>query len=137
MTKVSISSEFDTAIYTTKDKSPDIVNIKVFYGNGYDDLIEIRKAQGEIDYDQTIKEFDQYKKAGIGKYDKIPQVITVNGITGWGSEPGYNIVDGLKYPRPGFVSWRDNGVEYIIYGTKGENGHSLQQLLKVANSIYE
>ncbi|PKM44561.1 MAG: hypothetical protein CVV03_07660 [Firmicutes bacterium HGW-Firmicutes-8] len=134
--KVNITGQ--PTIYASKNKEPDKVTITVFYRGGLNNLhMVIFKTAEVIDYYQTVKEMEDDIKNDICKVDQPPKVVSVNGMTGWGIEPGYNIVNGEKSPRPGFVSWSDNMIQYTIYGTPGEKGHSLEQLLKMASSTYE
>ncbi|MEW6448729.1 MAG: hypothetical protein AB1426_11725 [Bacillota bacterium] len=83
-----------------------------------------------------LKQEEEDCKSGVVKTDKPPQYITVNGLPGWGGEPGYDVLDDEKTPRPGGVTWWDNGLLYTITGIRGENGTSLDALLKIANSMY-
>jgi len=72
---------------------------------------------------------------GENRADKFPATADINGATGYGIDPGYNVIGGDKYPRMGFVSWRNNGAHFKIYGTKDENGTSLKMLLEIARSM--
>ncbi len=99
--------------------------------------VEVKYPPNKPDFAAEVKQMEEDKKAGISKGDQPWVLVTVHGLEGIGCEPGYNLIHGQKYPRPGFVSWWDNGVLYTIFGTRGENGTSLDTLIGIAESMYE
>lgn len=124
-------------IYVRKGTRPTELVVYAFYNdipNGI--TIDIQPLTNKPDFQAIIKQNQEEYETGIMKADKVPVPVTVNNLDGRGGEPGFNIVNGHKYPRPGFVSWWDNGLLYAIRGTRGENGTSLDALLKIANSMY-
>lgn len=124
-------------IYLTKAERPEDREIYVYYGDEVNGIrIEVQKEPNPPDVEGFLKQEEEFFRLGVLKADKPPQHITVNGLPGWGGEPGYNVIDNEKAPRPGVVSWWDSGLRYTIYGTRGENGTSLDALLKIANSMY-
>ena len=68
-------------------------------------------------------------KSGIGKADKLPSLIDIDGIPAFAAEPGYNDIFGDKVPRPGVLEWWKDGVAYSLFGTRGPEGTSLEQLI--------
>lgn len=83
--------------------------------------------------EELIKQAKDEKEAGNMAADALPELIEVSGIKGYGCEPGFNLVDSNKVPRPGVVSWYGGGIEYSIYG----DDTSLDQLLEMAKSMYD
>lgn len=108
--------------------------VTVLYDNGLY-INEWRKDSlnnAPPDYEKEVKQAKRDKDDGILKSDSLPTLISVNGKKGIGCEPGYNVIDDEKHPRPGFAAWDDNGSTYEVYGY----GISLNDLLTVAESIY-
>lgn len=98
--------------------------------------IHIVQSQIKPDFKESVKQMKNEFAADYSKGNALPENIEINGLEGWGLEPGYNIIRGNQEPRPGFVEWYDNGLRYTIFGTYGEQGTSLHELLKIAKSMY-
>ncbi len=124
-------------IYVARGNIPEELKVNVIYNDEINGIyLKVWVNPIPPDNEQFVKAEEEYFKSGVSKADKTFKLIEVHGITGTGIEPGYNIIDGNKYPRPGSVAWWDNGVYYNLFGTTGENGTSLDQLLKIADSMY-
>lgn len=87
-----------------------------------------------VDWEAWVAETTRLKKEGAYKADSTPSVLEIGGHQGIGQGPGYNAVGDEQYPRPGYVTWWDDGVEYEVLGRSGD---SLESLLAIAQSMYE
>lgn len=122
-----------TGIYYSKNSD----QVTVFYGDRFDGIyLKARQWINTPDFQALVKESAENSKDGTLKADQTLELINVAGFSGMGVGSGYNIVFEEKTPRPGSVEWWDNGVLYTILGTGGENGTSLEDLIKMAESIY-
>lgn len=97
--------------------------------------ITAEKLKQPYDPQAWVDQMILWKQKGWSKGDSVPYLVDVNGVPGNGLEPGYNLIAGGKEPRPGSVSWEDNGVLYTVYGTPGEQGTSVNDLLEIARSM--
>jgi hypothetical protein len=123
------------SIYITKDADPSNREIYVYYNGGVSGVhLYISKKPNKPDFQESVNHITADMKAGIAKNDVAPKIINLNGNDAWAIEPGNNIVDGIKYPRPGVLLWWDNGVLYDLYGTPGISGTSLSELIQIAES---
>ena len=130
-----------SAIYVTRDKNPEEREVCVVFDEPYEGiLLQAHYLATKPDYKFWVRHEEELHKIASSKPDRVGQVVNIHGLEGEGNEPGYNIIRGEKYekyPRPGYVSWWDNGVVYKIFGTPGKNGTSLATLLEIAESMYE
>jgi hypothetical protein len=121
--------------YLTKGETPKDTEIHIYDGNGVNG-IQLHIYQGaKPDFKTWLEQETKDKSAGIFKGDKLPTIINFHGSDALAGEPGYNDVFGNKEPRPGVFSWWENGTIYELYGTPGENGTSLNDLINIANSL--
>lgn len=124
-------------IYVSKETMPEERTVKVFYQDEVNGIsLRATWLPKRPNYEENLKKDEELFKSGVYKSDKPFVAVRINGLQGFGVEPGYNLIEGEKIPRPGFISWWDHGVCYELYGTKGEKGTSLQQLLEIAESMY-
>lgn len=132
-------------IYVSKDDDLKARTANIFY-NDLADGIEIlaELLPEKLNCEEWLLQEKEWMiqqekdiRAGVSKADKSPVLMFVNGFEGLGAEPGYNIIRGEKYPRPGFITWCDDGVTYRIFGTRGESGTSLEILIEIAESMYQ
>ena len=127
-----------SAIYVTRDENPEEREVCVVFDEPYKGIIlEADYLFEKPDFKADVMQAEEYQRTLRNKPDRACVLIEVNGLEGTGNEPGYNIIHGKKYPRPGYVEWWDDGVDYRIYGTPGKNGTSLATLLEIAESMYE
>lgn len=89
------------------------------------------------DFTEHVNRLTEEIHSGITFGDKVPKLIDINGLPAFAAEPGYNLIEGDKIPRFGIVEWWDNGVVYTIYGTRGPEGTSLEDLTEIARSVIE
>lgn len=103
--------------------------VTILFNNGLH--INQRKDNVKPDYNKLLEEMEQHKKDGIYLADSLPKLIEINGNKGLAYEPGYNNINGEKEPRPGVITWYEDGTYYEIYG---ENINT-NDLLQVAKSL--
>ena len=97
------------------------------------------RSQQKPDLRKQVDQAREDRADGILMANTLPQLVSVNGTEGIGVEPGINEGGRVRIDmkdRPGFVSWWDGGVHYILYGTEGPEGTPLAQLLTIANSMH-
>ncbi|MEW6771686.1 MAG: hypothetical protein AB1330_09925 [Bacillota bacterium] len=134
--KSELCGEFK-GIYYVKQGPPELWWLYVPYNDEVTGIcLWIEQRPDPPNCERYIKQLEQDMRSGIFKGDKLPVLVKVNGLSGIGAEPGYNVVHEMKEPRPGFVSWWENGIIYTLFGTEGEGGTPLGQLLEIANSMY-
>lgn len=76
------------------------------------------------------------KAKGYLMADATFELIQVNGLAGYGVEPGINTAGPARSRlRPGVVSWWDHGVHYELHGTRGPDGIPLAELVEIAESM--
>jgi hypothetical protein len=124
-----------TLIYVTKCEPVDR-QLSIHYEGGingirYRAILIPDKPNFSASVDQLKKDME----AGINKADKAPKLIDIGGYQAFAIEPGFNIIEGDKVPRIGVVEWWKDGVLYNIYGTRGSDGTSLEQLTNIAQSV--
>jgi hypothetical protein len=82
-------------------------------------LLIIHKMENSPDWDGIISSTPELMK------------ISINGIPGVGTSPGFTQYDNRKYPYPGSVGWWIDGLSITLYsGTM-----SLEELLKIAETV--
>lgn len=91
-------------------------------------------ASQSRDWRAYVAETAELKAQGVFRGDTTPHLLSVAGHVGVGQEPGHNLVGDEKLPRSGTVVWWDSGVEYTVIGRGSD---SLQELLSIAESMYE
>lgn len=124
-----------TLIYVTKCDPVDR-QLSIHYGGGingirYRAILRPDKPNFSASVDQLKKDME----AGINKADKPPKLIDIGDCQAFAIEPGFNNIEGDKVPRIGVVQWWKDGVLYNIYGTRGPDGTSLEQLTNIAQSV--
>lgn len=99
--------------------------------------LEIEPASESPDYGRLVDQALADKAAGRLFSDQVPILVNIGGKTGWACPPGVNSQGSVENDRPGFVDWWDNGVTYTLYGRRGGNGTSMDELIGIAQSTYE
>lgn len=89
------------------------------------------------DYSALAATFRRDKEEGHFRANPVPFVLSVRGMDGIGTEPGFNDLGDTRTDRPGVVQWWEDGVQYTIHGTWGTGGTSVRELLVIAESMYE
>jgi len=134
--KIPTTSSVFTQVYLTRGDSPENTEIHMFDANGATGIqLHIYQFDGKPKFQEWVNQEIKEKEEGIYKADKLPTIINFNGSDALAIEPGYNLVFNEKQPRPGVLSWWDNGIIYELYGTFGESGTSVDQLIQIANSF--
>lgn len=118
-------------IYGEKGKEAKDRIIEIDYG---DFIIRIEPAENKPDLKGFVEQTKKDKASGILLADKTPELLTVDRFEGTAIEPGYNLVNGNKIPRVGYVDWYDekNKVHYVI----GSYKLSLDEMMSIAKSVY-
>ena len=99
-------------------------------------LIAVRSRRRE-DFEALVAQDEADHASGLARSDKKWQLMRVNGNEAIGIEPGVNNGAPIRWhDRPGVIRWRDGDTVYVLYGTKGQDGTPLAELLKIAESMY-
>jgi len=134
--KLPTTSGVFNQVYLSRGNSPKDTAIHMFDANGATGIqLHIFQSDTKPDFQAWVNQIIKEKEEGIDKADKLPTIINFNGSDALAIEPGYNLVFNEKQPRPGVLSWSDNGILYELYGTFGESGTSVDQLIQIANSF--
>lgn len=107
--------------------------VTVLYEGGM--YFSATKKNIKPDYKTEIEELRAAYKRGELKSDSIPEPITIKGREGFFGKAGYNIVHGVKEPRPAVIVFYDSGIQYELYGPP-DNSLSLDDLIKVCESMF-
>lgn len=102
----------------------------------YEDTLELRESDLIGDgpsAEQAVTQDAAEREAGNARADASLSLLQVDGHVGYGCKPGFNVVAGFKYPRPGFVSWIANRTLFTVYYQK--NDKNLDNLIEVAESL--
>lgn len=75
------------------------------------------------------------EKKGYAKNDANPQLVKINGNIGIAVQPGYNFIDGKNIPRPGWIDFTKDGIQFVVLGKQGEEATSLKKLIEIAESL--
>jgi hypothetical protein len=121
--------------YLTKGPKSTDTEIHIFDANGATGIQLHIYQCAKLDFRSWMAQYIKLKNEGFWTNDKDPAIITFHGTDALAGEAGYNLVFGNKEPRPGFLTWWENGIVYELYGTPGENGTSLNELINIANSL--
>lgn len=121
--------------YLTKGPKPTDTEIHIFDANGGNGIQLHIYQDAKPDFRSWMTQYIKLKNEGFWMNDKDPAIVTFHGTDAMAEEPGYNLVFGNKDPRPGVFSWWEDGTIYELYGIPGENGTSLDELIKIANSL--
>lgn len=128
------------AILVNKDEVKENREAHIYYGDPGNPIAVWAgrlppKENPDEFYDKDLEQFRSDKEKGYLKSDAILRIVYINGHKGIGIEPGYNLIGGEKVPRPGVVDFMVDGIRYVIAGTTGENATTLDELIKIAESI--
>lgn len=124
-----------TLIYITKSEARDRI-LGIHYAGGVNGIrFGAILVPNQPDYSEVVNELKTNIESGICKGDKAPTLIDIEGYQAFAAEPGFNIIDGDKVPRMGVVEWWKDGVDYHLYGTRGPDGTSLEELVSIAKSV--
>ena len=125
-----------TAFYVSKEEKNSDRSLWVHYANGINGMtLSANMSLAQPDFAGHVDELREEIKSGTGKGDKLPSLIEIDGIPAFAAEPGYNEIEGDNIPWPGVLQWRKDGVEYSLFGTRGSEGTSLEQLIAIAKSL--
>lgn len=79
---------------------------------------------------------DTYKQLGANEAEELPVRVEFDGMKGYGQDCGYNVIDGEKEPRPGYIVWSESwSGKYITYQVYGD-GMKVKDLEKVVKSMH-
>jgi len=125
-----------TAFYVSKEDKNRDRSLWVHYANGINGMtLSANMSLAQPDFAGHVDELRAEIKSGINRADKLPSLIDIEGIPAFAIEPGYNEIEGDNIPRPGVLQWWKDGVEYSLFGTRGPEGTSLEQLIEIAKSL--
>lgn len=126
------------AIYVEKSDVKEERIAYIYYGDPVDGISVKALRFQPMDFQALIANEVESKEKGYLKSENVPFSIKVNGYDGLAWEPGNNVLNGFKQPKPGFVQWQEpDGVTYTIGGTWGSNGTTTQELLEIAATMNE
>lgn len=112
--------------------------VYLFYGadfvTGLRLIVELNPTK--FDPQRSVSEMVAAKQRDELKTNNVPFMTEVNGYPAMAWEPGYNLIEGDRFPKTGSIMWQeDDGVQYNLNGTAGQNATSVGELLSIANSI--
>ncbi len=127
-----------SAIYVSRDTPPQDRSACVVFGDPVESpLLYATPSAEHPDFHRSVRQDAQDHSTGVSAADTTSVIVAVEGMDARASGPGYNLIDGAKYDRPGFVTWWEGGVLYDLYGTRGAGGTPLRDLVAIAESMYE
>ncbi len=129
-----------TVLITSDERKEDRA-VSIYYGDPVNPVLFVSASRALVKdpnafYDGLLEQYRTDKEKGYLKSDSLPRMINVKGHKGLGSQPGYNLIGNAREPRPGFVSFMADGVLYKVFGTTGENGTGLEELMNIAESLF-
>lgn len=123
-------------VFVTSDEKKEEREVYLIYNELSNPLTVLeRKASPFLDYEALYKEMLEWKEKGYAKNDANPQLIKIRGLKALAIQPGYNLINGEKFPRPGLVDFVKGGVQYVVVGQTGEELTSLNELIEIAESL--
>jgi hypothetical protein len=125
-----------TGVYVTKDENPTEREVYLYFGDPSNPIVILqRKANAPVDYEVLYKEMLEWKEKGYAKNDADPKLVKINGSVGIAVQPGFNFVDGKSIPRPGWVDFTRDGIQFTVLGKQGNEATSLKELIEIAESL--